>query len=174
MKCSVWQRVFGGVGKAHVNQVSSQSIGFNTSSEPREIAWLRSPSWFRAAHLPIAVAPMREAQARPARANPSDSSAALPPLPPRGTAAVRTIKGKAGLVHELFIHAFALGTQPLRPSCIACHFAPATSAVMTSPLLYGCGVRRTSLVKSNLFVKIIPRRDEGGPSRRPPSSACSG
>ena len=56
----------------------------------------------------IAVAPMREAQARPVRANPSDSSAALPPLPPRGTAAVRTFKGKAGLVHELFIHAFSL------------------------------------------------------------------
>ena len=46
-------------------------------------------------HLPIAVAPMRYAQARPARANPPDSSAALPPLPLRGAAAVRTFKGKA-------------------------------------------------------------------------------
>ena len=62
---------------------------------------------------------MRYAQARPARANPSDSSAALPPLPLCGVAAVRTPQwSESGtewrdlktFVYTLFIRAFALGT----------------------------------------------------------------
>jgi hypothetical protein len=39
--------------------------------------------------IPIAVAPLRYAQARPARAEPLVPSAALPPLPLSGVAAVR-------------------------------------------------------------------------------------
>ena len=44
--------------------------------------------------IPTAVAPLRYAQARPARAEPSVPSAALPPLPLRGVAAVRLSEGE--------------------------------------------------------------------------------